>query len=62
MTFTRALLIAFMAAEIAKTDDLIQHLVVVLIAGALWFTLTSDPLPAAVERGLFAFAKRYRNG
>lgn len=62
MTFTRALLIAFMAGEFAKTDDLMRHLVVVLIAAALWFTLTSDPLPAAIDRGLQSFAKRYRNG
>ncbi len=62
MTFTRALILAFMAGDFAKNDGVGQHLVAVLIAAVLWFTLTSDPLPAAVERGLQSFAKRYRNG
>lgn len=37
-------------------------LIAVAIAAAIWFGLTKGPLPAAVERGLNAFAKRYRNG
>lgn len=62
MTFARAVLIAFMAGEFASSSDPTEHLIAVAIAAAIWFGLTTDPLPAAVERGLIAFAKRYRNG
>jgi hypothetical protein len=62
MTFTRALAIAFMAGEFAKNDDWGPRAAAALIAAAVWLFLTSDPLPAAIDRGLQSFAKRYRNG
>lgn len=61
MSFARAVLIAFMAGEFASSSDPVEHLTAIAIAAAIWFGLTTDPLPAAVERGLQAFAKRYRN-
>lgn len=61
MSFARAVLIAFMAGEFASSSNPTERLIAVAIAAAIWSGMTTDPLPAAIERGLHAFAKRYRN-
>ena len=61
MSFTRALVIAFLTASFIKSPLGTEQLAAIGFAAVIWFFFTSDPLPAAVERGLQVFAKRYRN-
>jgi hypothetical protein len=59
MTFIRALITAGMAAGLAHyagDDDLVA--VVAAIGYCAW-QFTTDPLPAAVERGLEDFRERH---
>jgi hypothetical protein len=60
MTFPRAFIIAMMANLLGRGDGSLLHYVVVLaVTAPLWY-FTSDPLPAAIDRGLEAFKKRYQ--
>ncbi|WP_047866992.1 hypothetical protein [Sphingomonas paucimobilis] len=61
MSFARALVIAFMTAAFVRSPDWSERLAAIAFAAVIWFGVTTDPLPAAVERGLQTFAKRYRN-
>lgn len=59
MTMDRAFLTAALAAGLAHSDSIDEAGVCVIVWGLLWL-MTSDPLPAAIERGLEAFRRRYQ--
>lgn len=60
MTFPRAFVISMMANLLGRGDGGLLHYVAVPAVGAaLWF-FTTDPLPAAIDRGLEAFKQRYQ--
>jgi hypothetical protein len=59
MTFGRALLIALFAGGLARASSGETG---VVLACLFWMTwqFTSDPLPAAIRKGLNDFAKEHR--
>jgi hypothetical protein len=59
MTFTRAWTIAIMVRLLDRSDGVGGVLLAFAVTAPLWY-LTSDPLPAAVKRGLENFAREYR--
>ena len=60
MTFTRAVITAWLTSQYVEHPDWQSRLVVLIIAGVLWRLLTTDPLPAAIDRGLELFKERYQ--
>jgi hypothetical protein len=64
MTFNRAIVIAMMANLFGHCDgrgmELIFEYVLVMLIGSILWHLTTDPLPGAIERGLDAYAKKWR--
>lgn len=60
MTFPRAIITAGMAAALTRLPaDPGNWLTVAFVGWAAW-QFTTDPLPAAMERGLEAFRRRYQ--
>lgn len=60
MTFGRSIITAAMAAAFTHLSaDLGNWLTVAFVGWAAW-QFTTDPLPAAMERGLEAFRRRYQ--
>jgi hypothetical protein len=60
MTFIRALITAAMAAGFAHYAGDDGNQIVVAAIGYCAWQFTTDPLPAAVERGLEDFRERYQ--
>ena len=66
MTFSRAAIIALMTAALvyilmrADSDEGSTAIGLVLFVAYGCWQLTSDPLPAAIERGLEDFVRRHR--
>lgn len=60
MTFPRAIIIALMASMLVKANgDTGGNFAAIAIGGLMW-AFTTDPLPAAIERGLEEFRRKYR--
>jgi hypothetical protein len=59
MTFTRAFVIAVMTSLLLRDSSVEGFAAAIGLGGFLWL-FTTDPLPAAVKRGLENFAKDYR--
>jgi len=60
MSFARVLIAAWLTAEFVRHEDGDARIAIIAIAALAWWLATADPLPAAIERGLEAFAQRYR--
>jgi hypothetical protein len=59
MTFIRAVITAWMTSQLIEHADWMPKLAVLVVAAILW-RASSDPLPAAIDRGLEIFRKRYQ--
>jgi hypothetical protein len=61
MTFPRALITAGMAAGFSHyAGDGGSQAVIAAIGWAAWAIFASDPLPAAIERGLDAYRRKHQ--
>jgi len=60
MTFPRAFIVAMMANLLGRGDGSLLHYVVVLVVTAPLWHFTTDPLPAAINRGLQLFKDRFQ--
>lgn len=60
MTFPRAFIVAVMAELLMRGDGgILHHLAVCAVGASLWW-FNPDPLPAAIERELEAFRRKYQ--
>jgi len=59
MTFARMLIAAWMTAEFVRHEEGGARLAIVAAAAVVWWLATTDPLPAAITRGLEDFARKY---
>lgn len=60
MSFFRMMIAACLAGGLAHVDTVNDAVVCIIIAAGFW-CFTSDPLPAAIERGLDDYAKKWRD-
>jgi len=58
MTFARMLIAVILVVRLGHTEIWHDFLGCIAAAGAAW-SCTTDPLPAAIDRGLEAFKKRH---
>lgn len=59
MTFARTLIAAILIVALGDADNWHNFLSVIVVAGIAW-SFTTDPLPAAIDRGLELFKDRYQ--
>lgn len=59
MTFARMLIAAILIVALSHADTWHDFLGAIVLAWIAW-SFTTDPLPAAINRGLEAFKERHR--